>query len=84
MSVMEKVQKAVVNKTKQIVEQLEKTKTALDTAKVEKPLTTETKQIAEQLEETKIALDKKIKQLEISSKLFQLEFQSNYVDPMPF
>ncbi len=69
MPAMEKVQKAVVNKTKQIVEQLEKTKTALDTAKVEKPLTTETKQIAEQLEETKIALDKKIKQLEILHKI---------------
>lgn len=66
---MEKVQKAVVSETKQIVEQLEKTKTILDTVKTEKAVTNETKQIAKQLEETKIALDKKVKQLEILHKI---------------
>ena len=66
---MERVQKAVVSETKQIVEQLEKTKTVLDAVKVEKTVTNETKQIAKQLEETKIALDKKIKQLEILHKI---------------
>jgi len=64
-----KIQKTVVSKTKQIVEQLEKTKTALDSIKVEKAVGNEAKQIAEQLEKTKTALDKKIKQLNVLHKV---------------
>ncbi|MDO9463714.1 MAG: HD domain-containing protein [bacterium] len=66
---MEKVQEAVVSETKQIIEQLEKTKTALDTIKVEKAVGNEAKQIAEQLEKTKTALNKKIKQLNILHRI---------------
>ncbi len=69
MLTMGKVQKEVVNETKQIVEQLEKMKIVLNTVKVEKEVTNETKQIAKQLEETKIALDKKVKQLEILHRI---------------